>query len=44
MRSDPILSILEIILASAPLPMDIRVITAATPMTIPRMVKKLRSL
>jgi hypothetical protein len=43
-RFAPILSILERISAVEPLPMDIRVITEATPIMIPSMVKKLRSL
>ena len=43
-RSAPIVSIFEMISASAPLPTDMRIITAATPITIPNIVKKLRSL
>ncbi len=43
-RLAPMREMLERILAVVPLPMDISAITAATPMTMPSIVKKLRSL
>jgi hypothetical protein len=43
-KFDPMLWILERICAVEPLPMDIRTITEPTPIMMPSMVKKLRSL